>query len=141
MVNKAKKFLPIVLLILITIILGACSSAKTDSIASSKSDNIYEKITAEKVKQRIDSGEPITILDVRTKEEFDEKHIEGAILIPNEEIGNEPPSQLPDKNAEILIYCRSGNRSRQAAEKLISMGYTNVKDFGGINDWSYDTVK
>ena len=141
MVNKAKKFLPIVLLILITIILGACSSAKTDSIASSKSDNIYEKITAEKVKQRIDSGEPITILDVRTKEEFDEKHIEGAILIPNEEISNEPPSQLPDKNAEILIYCRSGNRSRQAAEKLISMGYTNVKDFGGINDWSYDTVK
>lgn len=133
--------MPIVLLILIVIILGACSSAKTDSIASSKSDNIYEKITAEKAKQRIDSGEPITILDVRTKEEFDEKHIEGAILIPNEEIGNKPPSQLPDKNAEILIYCRSGNRSRQAAEKLISMGYTNVKDFGGINDWSYDTVK
>ena len=74
MVNKAKKILPIVLLILIVIILGACSSAKTDSIASSKSDNIYEKITAEKAKQRIDSGEPITILDVRTKEEFDEKH-------------------------------------------------------------------
>ena len=133
--------MPIVLLISIAIILGACSSAKTDSIASSKSDNIYEKITAEKAKQRIDSGELITILDVRTKEEFDEKHIEGAILIPNEEIMNEPPSQLPDKNAEILIYCRSGNRSRQAAEKLISMGYTNVKDFGGINDWSYDTVK
>ena len=141
MLNKAKKILPIVLLISIAIILGACSSAKTDSIASSKSDNIYEKITAEKAKQRIDSGELITILDVRTKEEFDEKHIEGAILIPNEEIMNEPPSQLPDKNAEILIYCRSGNRSRQAAEKLISMGYTNVKDFGGINDWSYDTVK
>ncbi len=100
----------------------------------------YRKITAEEAKNKMDSEEEIIIVDVRTEEEFKESHIEGAVLIPNESIGDEMPGELPDKEQTILIYCRSGNRSRQAAEKLIEMGYSSVWDFGGINDWPYGTV-
>lgn len=97
-------------------------------------------LTAEEAYQRMESGDPLIIVDVRTKEEYDTGHIEGAVLIPNEEIGITMPEQLPEKDAEILVYCRSGNRSAQAAEKLAGMGYTNVNDFGGINSWPYETV-
>ena len=88
----------------------------------------------------MDSGDEMIILDVRTKEEFDAGHIAGAILVPNETIIDEQPELLPDLDAEILVYCRSGNRSAQAAKKLIAMGYTNVADFGGIIDWPYEVV-
>ena len=101
----------------------------------------YRLITAEQAKERLDSGDALILVDVRTKEEFDSGHIEGALLLPNEEILDTPPELLPDKDAEILIYCRSGNRSAQAAKKLVAMGYTNVYDFGGIIDWPYDVVK
>lgn len=87
----------------------------------------------------MDNDENIVILDVRTLEEYDEKHIPGAVVIPNETITKEPLKELPDLEQEILVYCRSGNRSRQAAEKLIEAGYTNVYDFGGINEWMYET--
>ena len=100
----------------------------------------YKKISAADAKARMDSGDEIIILDVRTKEEYDAGHIAGAILIPNETILDEQPELLPDLNAEILVYCRSGNRSAQAANKLIAIGYTNVVDFGGIIDWPYDVV-
>ncbi|HAX39739.1 MAG TPA: rhodanese-like domain-containing protein [Clostridiales bacterium] len=100
----------------------------------------YRKISAADAKARIDSGDEIIILDVRTQEEFNEGHIPGAILIPNETILDEQPALLPDLDAEILIYCRSGNRSAQAANKLIAMGYTDVVDFGGIIDWPYKIV-
>ncbi len=100
----------------------------------------YKKITAKEAKDRIDSGAEIIILDVRTQEEYDAEHIEGAILIPNETITDKKPELLPDLDVEILIYCRSGNRSAQAANKLIAIGYTNVYDFGGIIDWPYGTV-
>ena len=98
----------------------------------------YHLINAEEAKERLDSGDALILVDVRTKEEFDAGHIEGALLLPNEEILDTPPELLPDKNAEILLYCRSGNRSAQAAKKLVAMGYTNVYDFGGIIDWPYD---
>ncbi len=100
----------------------------------------YHKLTPEEAKARMDAGGEFIILDVRTEEEYNEKHIEGAVLLPNEEIGDTQPELLPDKNAEILIYCRSGRRSKEAAEKLVAMGYMNVYDFGGINDWPYDNV-
>lgn len=87
----------------------------------------------------MDNDENIVILDVRTLEEYDGKHIPGAVVIPNETITKEPLKELPDLEQEILVYCRSGNRSRQAAEKLIEAGYTNVYDFGGINEWMYET--
>ena len=80
------------------------------------------------------------ILDVRTVEEFSDKHIPGAINIPNETIGTEDIPELPDKDQLILVYCRSGNRSKQASEKLAALGYTNIVEFGGINDWPGETV-
>ena len=98
----------------------------------------YIAISPAKAKERIDSGDEVIILDVRTKAEYDAGHIPGAILIPNETIGSARPDLLPDLDAEILIYCRSGNRSRQAALKLIDLGYTKVYDFGGIIDWQYE---
>lgn len=100
----------------------------------------YRKITPEEAKNRIDSGDDIIIVDVRTGEEYEQRHIQNAILIPNETITTDAkPALLPDYDAEILIYCRSGNRSAQAAKKLIALGYTNVYDFGGIIDWPYET--
>ena len=80
------------------------------------------------------------ILDVRTPEEFAAQHIPGAINVPNEAIGMEDISELPDKNQLIFVYCRSGNRSKQASEKLVTLGYTNIVEFGGINDWPGETV-
>ena len=80
------------------------------------------------------------LLDVRTPGEFREGHIPGAINIPNEAIGTEPIPELPDKGQLILVYCRSGNRSKQASEKLAALGYTNIVEFGGINDWPGETV-
>ena len=80
------------------------------------------------------------ILDVRTPEEFADKHIPGAINIPNETISTEEIPELPDKDQLILVYCRSGNRSKQASKKLAALGYTNIVEFGGINDWPGETV-
>lgn len=101
----------------------------------------YKKITAAEANARIDSGDEVIILDVRTLDEYNAGHIPNAILIPNETITDKMPALLPDLDAEILIYCRSGNRSAQAARKLIQIGYTNVCDFGGINNWPYETSK
>lgn len=115
------------------------SPAKSDVDDTSKVE--YKRITAVEAKGRIDSGDELIILDVRTQAEYNAEHIPNAILIPNETITDKMPELLPDLDAEILIYCRSGNRSAQAARKLIQIGYTNVYDFGGINNWPYDTVK
>lgn len=101
---------------------------------------VYRKITAEQAYEMMNTQE-VTIVDVRTQSEYDEGHIQNAVLIPNETIGSEPPANLPDKNAVILVYCRSGRRSEEAARKLVNLGYVNVYDFGGINDWTYGTVK
>ena len=102
---------------------------------------MYEQITAEDAKKIMDSGEEHIILDTREQDEFDEGHIPGAILIPYTEIENKAEEMLPDKDAQILVYCRSGRRSKIAAESLTKLGYTNVKEFGGIIDWPYETVK
>lgn len=99
----------------------------------------YHKITADEAKARMDSGDALLIVDVRTPEEYEGGHIPGAINVPNEGILDEMPVELPDKNAETLVYCRSGRRSSDAAHKLVAMGYTAVYDFGGIIDWPYET--
>ena len=88
----------------------------------------------------MDSEPGILILDVRTEEEFRSGHIPGAVLLPNEEITDERPEELPDPDQKILIYCRSGRRSREAAEKLSAMGYTRILEFGGITTWPYETT-
>ena len=99
---------------------------------------MYEQITQQQAKEIMDSGESYILLDVREQNEFDEGHIPGAILIPYTEIDAKAEEFLPDKEAQILVYCRSGRRSKIASESLANLGYTNVKEFGGINDWPYE---
>ena len=98
----------------------------------------YHKITAEEAKKMMDEG-GVTVVDVRRADEYADTHIPGAILVPNESIGEEQPELLPDKDAVLLIHCRTGIRSKQASDKLVELGYTNVYDFGGIVDWPYET--
>ncbi len=100
---------------------------------------VYQKITAEQAKQMMEEG-GVTVVDVRRNDEYDNGHIPGAKLVPNEVIELQAEELLPDKDAVLLIYCRSGNRSKQAADKLLAMGYQAVYDFGGIIDWPYDIV-
>ena len=101
----------------------------------------YEQITAEQAKTIMDTEKDYAIIDARTEEEFAEGHIENAILIPEYEIANRAEKELPDKEQLILVYCRSGRRSKIASEELVKLGYINVKEFGGIIDWPYDIVK
>lgn len=111
-----------------------------DMIYSSKKTE-YSKISPEEAKKIMDDGGDHIILDVRTEQEFNEEHIKDALLIPNESIEDRAERELTDKDQLILLYCRSGVRSADAANKLIQLGYTNVHDFGGIIDWEYDKVK
>ncbi len=110
---------------------------------SAPSEGSYETIPQDRAKSEMDAltaeGKPFVLLDVRRQDEFDTAHIKGAILLPNEEIGTERPDLLPELSVPVYVYCRSGNRSLQAAKKLAAMGYT-VYDFGGIIDWQYGTV-
>lgn len=101
----------------------------------------YKKMSAKDAKKTMDELEDFILLDVRTEAEYAEGHIEGAILIPDYEISNKAEELLPDKDKHIFVYCRSGRRSAGAANALIKLGYTNVIDFGGINDWPLETVK
>ena len=117
-------------------------SCETDNFENNNGDGImYKQISAEEAKSIMDSGEKHIILDVREQNEYDAGHIPGAILIPYTEIESKANDMLPDKNATILVYCRSGRRSKIASESLAKLGYTNVKEFGGINDWPYEIVK
>lgn len=107
---------------------------------SEEQTGFYQKIGAEQALVMIEK-ENVTLLDVRTQEEFDEGHIETAILFPNDEIMEKAESALPNKDAAILVYCRSGNRSAQASKALVELGYTNVYDLGGLKDWPYEIVR
>ena len=100
----------------------------------------YRQITMDQAVDMMARESHYLILDVRTPEEFAQGHIPGAINIPNETIGGTEPALLPDKDQLILVYCRSGNRSKQASEKLAALGYTNIVEFGGIRDWPGETV-
>ena len=106
-----------------------------------KNENSYEQITQEEAKKIMGEQEGYVIVDARTREEFEAGYIPGAICIPNETIGESVVDLLPDKEQLILIYCRSGNRSKKAADKLVKLGYTNIKEFGGIITWPYEIVK
>ena len=102
--------------------------------------NSYRQITQEEAKEMMKKNDGQVIVDVRRQDEYDAGHIPGAILIPNESIGTEKPEQLPDLDQIILVYCRSGNRSKQAAQKLFDMGYERIYEFGGINTWTGEVV-
>ena len=101
----------------------------------------YDQISGAEAKALMDSESGYIIIDARTQEEYDQGHIPGAILIPEYEIADRAEKELPDKDQLILVYCRSGRRSKIAAEELVKLGYTNVKEFGGIIDWEYETIK
>ena len=133
-----KKFLCIISLIMCTV-LTACGGGGTTTEEGEKI--MYQQITQEEAKKIMDSGEEHIVLDVREQDEFDEGHIPNAILIPYTEIDAKAEGILTDKDAQILVYCRSGRRSKIAAESLVNLGYTNVKEFGGIIDWKYEIVK
>lgn len=137
----------------VALTLFSCGCGKENDI---KNDNItkenitenstvnslgYEQISGEEAKKIMDSETGYIIIDARTQEEFDEGHIENAILIPEYEISERAEKELPDKNQLILVYCRSGRRSKIAAQALVELGYTNVKEFGGIIDWKFEVVK
>ena len=108
--------------------------------APAESEASYRQVSMGEAIAMMEEKNDYIILDVRTPEEFAEKHIPHAINIPNETIGTEEIPELPDKEQLILVYCRSGNRSKQASEKLVRLGYTNIVEFGGINDWPGKTV-
>ena len=103
-------------------------------------ENSYKQISMDEAVTMMAEETDYIILDVRTPEEFAEKHIPNAINVPNETIGENEIPELPRKDQMILVYCRSGNRSKQASEKLVKLGYTNIYEFGGINDWTGETV-
>lgn len=108
--------------------------------ATQSAEKTYRQITMEEAVTMMEEETGYTILDVRTAQEYSEKHIPGAINIANESIGTEDIPELPDKDQLILVYCRSGNRSKQASEKLVKLGYTNIVEIGGINSWPGETV-
>ena len=124
-----KKIIPFLMALLL---LAGCGAQSEEST--------YRQVNAEEAATMMEEESSYIILDVRTTEEYSEKHIPGAINIPNETIGSEDIPELPDKEQLILVYCRSGNRSKQASEKLVKLGYTNIVEFGGINDWTGETV-
>ena len=124
-----KKIIPFLMALLL---LAGCGAQSEEST--------YRQVNAEEAATMMEEESSYIILDVRTTEEYSEKHIPGAINIPNETIGTEDIPELPDMEQLILVYCRSGNRSKQASEKLVKLGYTNIVEFGGINDWTGETV-
>ena len=124
----------LVFLLLAVMMLTACGQDKENDQGA-----VYVNITAEEAKQIMDKEEGFIILDVREQDEYDEGHIPGAIVISHEEIAEKAEEVLTDKDQLILVYCRSGRRSKIAAEALVELGYTNIKEFGGIIDWPYET--
>ena len=126
---------------LLFLLLGVMLLPACGQTAETVQEAVFVSITAEEAKEIMDTGDGFVILDVRTQEEYDEGHVPGAILIPNTEIENRAEEELPDKAQLILVYCRSGRRSKLAAQILADLGYTNVKEFGGILDWPYEVTK
>ena len=125
-----KKIIPLLFSLLL---LAGCAAPAEQEVS-------YRQISMDEAITMMKEETDYIILDVRTVDEFSGKHIPGAINIPNETIGTDEIPELPDKNQLILVYCRSGNRSKQASEKLVALGYTNIVEFGGINDWPGETA-
>ena len=122
-----------------TFSLLGCGMRKPDGDGMVR-EPFYAQISQDEAKLMMKDDDGHVIVDVRRADEYAKGHIPGAILIPNEEIGTEPPEELPDKNQIILVYCRTGRRSKEASQKLAEMGYVNVYEFGGIEDWTGDIV-
>ena len=140
-IEKKSIYIVVSLVVMTVILLAGCSKTETPTSAvsdSTKTEGSYTQISQEEAAKMMEENEDAIILDVRTQEEYSGGHIPNAICVPNEEIVDTPPAELPDLDQVILVYCRSGNRSKQASQKLADMGYTNVYEFGGIIDWTGD---
>ena len=129
--RKIKRILPFVLSLML---LSSCGTPGSSSLG-------YRQISMDKAVKMMKDEKNYIILDVRRPDEYAEGHIPGAINIPNEEIGSAEIAELPDKSQLILVYCRSGRRSKEASEKLVGIGYTNIVEFGGILDWKGEIEK
>ena len=129
--RKIKRLLPFVLSLMF---LSSCGAPGSSSLG-------YRQISMDKAVKMMKDEKNYIILDVRRPDEYAEGHIPGAINVPNEEIGTAEIPELPDKSQLILVYCRSGRRSKEAAGKLVKLGYTNIVEFGGINDWTGEIEK
>lgn len=127
---------PLIVLLSTVLLLAGCTAVP----AQKSPHKTFKQVSQEEAISIMQTETNYILLDVRTDEEFADRHIPGAICIPNESIGSEEIPELPDKTQLILVYCRSGNRSKQAAGKLAAMGYTNIVEFGGINTWPGETV-
>ena len=137
---KDKTYFIILLMFVSLFCVSACAMNNKNATASS-ANKTYTQISQDVAKDMILKDGNLVIVDVRTKGEYEAGHIPGAILIPNESITDRKPEHLPDMNQVILVYCRSGNRSKQAAQKLANIGYKKVYEFGGINTWNGNIVK
>lgn len=128
--------LKVVPLLLVILLLAGCAET-----TGGENDATYRQITMSEAVEMMASESDYIILDVRRPDEFSAGHIPNAVNIPNESIGADEIDELPDKDRLILVYCRSGNRSKQASEKLARLGYTNIVEFGGILDWKGEIEK
>ena len=129
----------LLLLLLAALLFTACGKMEnTNEETIPMNEPVYRNITAEEARQIMDSQEDYVILDVRSQEEYDQGHIPGAVVIPHTEMEAQAEQILPDKDQLLLVYCRSGRRSKLAAETLVQLGYTNILEFGGILDWPYE---
>ena len=133
-----KTVLITVILAAVAILLTCCAQSQSEPSTPATS---YTQITQEEAKEMMKKDDGHIIVDVRRQDEYDSGHIPGAVLIPNESIETEPPKELPDFDQIILIYCRSGRRSKEASQKLADMGYTNIYEFGGILTWEGEIEK
>ena len=133
------KRIMLVFLAAILCVVTGCSVSGQNT-GSSDTAKSYTQISQEEAKEMMARDDGHIVVDVRRQDEYDAGHIPGSILIPNESIGTEQPKELPDLDQIILIYCRSGNRSKQAAQKLFDMGYERIYEFGGINTWTGEVV-
>lgn len=137
---KLRQIITLTLSVLMLTALAACDDSETTTESGEQSVT-YEQITQSEAKRLMDTEKDYVIIDARTQSEYDEGHIKGAILIPEYEIAQRAQSELPNKDQLILVYCRSGRRSKIAAQALADLGYTNVKEFGGIITWEYGIEK
>lgn len=138
-----KKFIGFALLVISIIIVSSCGNHMAEEtentiLTEEMVKTTYTQITAEQAKELMEHESEYVILDTRTQAEYDESHIPGAILLPDYEVAEKAQSVLLDKEQLILVYCRSGRRSKIASQILADLGYSNVKEFGGIMDWPYD---
>ena len=146
--NSKSRGATLAVFVVLCMLLTACGNGTSSSesaqsevrTATASAAANYQQITQEKAKEMMQADDGHIIVDVRRQDEYDSGHIPGAILIPNESIGTEQPKELPDLDQVVLIYCRSGRRSKEASQKLADMGYTHIYEFGGIIDWTGEVV-